>query len=130
MEWYTMVLKRYAEFNGRSRRKEYWMFALFNCLICLVPYIAGIILLATGNKIGMVLMGLVCVYSLTVLVPGLAVAVRRLHDTGKSGWLILLGVIPVVGGIILLVFLVSDSNPGDNLYGPNPKMIATSTAII
>ncbi|MGX4690553.1 DUF805 domain-containing protein [Streptomyces sp. JNUCC 63] len=112
MNWYLEVLKKYAVFSGRARRKEYWMFVLFN-------FIVSIVLLAIGKAIGVeVLSGL---YSLAVLLPGLGVAVRRLHDTGRSGWWILIGLVPLVGFIVLLVFTVSDSQPGDNQYGPNPK---------
>jgi uncharacterized membrane protein YhaH (DUF805 family) len=119
MEWYLLVLKRYAEFSGRSRRKEYWMFTLYNTVIYLVLYIAGLVTLMRSD-IYMVFFGLVFLYALAVLVPSLAVAVRRLHDTGKSGWFILIGFIPVVG-IALIVLLCLDSAPGDNEYGPNPK---------
>jgi uncharacterized membrane protein YhaH (DUF805 family) len=113
VSWYLAVLKNYAGFSGRARRKEYWMFALINFVISLVLEI-----LATQAKvIGIVFL----VYGLAVLIPGLAVAVRRLHDTGRTGWWVLIGIIPVIGTIILLVFLASDSQPGDNQYGPNPK---------
>ncbi len=119
MNWYLMVLKKYAEFSGRSRRKEYWMFALFNCLFCLPLYILGLVF--HEETIGMIFLGLYVIYVLAILIPGLAVTVRRLHDTGRSGWMILLGLIPIVGGIIVFVFTVLDSDPGPNEYGPNPK---------
>jgi len=119
MEWYLLVLKRYAEFSGRSRRKEYWMFTLYNTVIYLVLYIAGLVTLMRSS-LSMVFFGLVFLYALAVLVPSLAAAVRRLHDTGKSGWFILIGFIPVAG-IALIVLLCLDSTPGDNQYGPNPK---------
>jgi uncharacterized membrane protein YhaH (DUF805 family) len=119
MNWYLMVLKKYAEFSGRSRRKEYWMFALFNMLIFVVLEILGVVL--RENALGKVILGLLFIYALAILIPGLAVTVRRLHDTGKSGWMILLGLIPIIGGIIVLVFTVLDSTPGANEYGPNPK---------
>jgi uncharacterized membrane protein YhaH (DUF805 family) len=132
MEWYLLVLKRYAEFTGRSRRKEYWMYTLYSIVIYLVLYIAGLVTLMRGN-IYMVFFGLAFVYALAVLVPGLAVSVRRLHDIGKSGWFILLCLIPLVGGVIVLVLMCLDSTPGDNQYGPNPKgvgAIGQTAAII
>ena len=121
MEWYLMVLKRYAQFSGRSRRKEYWMFTLINMIISLAIYAVSFATLSHSTMTSGILVVVFFIYSLLVLVPGLAVAVRRLHDIGKSGWMLLIGLIPIVGGIILLVWAVSDSQPGDNLYGPNPK---------
>jgi len=116
------VTKRYSDFEGRARRSEYWYFTLFYTIIYLVIYsgtLAGILgdIPIIGGLFGL----LTLVFALGMLVPSLAVAVRRLHDTGKSGWLLLIGLIPLVGGIILLVFLCTDSTPGANAYGPNPK---------
>jgi len=113
MNWYLEVLKKYAVFGGRARRKEYWMFFLFNIIIAFVlGFVEG---LAGGPGIvGML-------YSLAVLIPGIAVSVRRLHDTGRSGWWLLIGLVPLIGAIVLLVFMVQDSNPGENQYGANPK---------
>ena len=114
MNWYLNVLKdKYAVFSGRARRKEYWMFLLFNVLIAIG---LGIIeaVIGTGGLLG-------AVYSLAVLIPSIAVTVRRLHDTSRTGWWILIVLVPVVGTIILLIFMVLDSQPGDNEYGPNPK---------
>jgi uncharacterized membrane protein YhaH (DUF805 family) len=118
MSWYLEVLKKYAVFDGRARRKEYWMFFLINLLI-------SVVLIAIDNLIGTfsqtgfgLLQGL---YSLAVLIPSIAVTVRRLHDIGRTGWWILIGLIPVIGGIVLLIFMVLDSQPGVNQYGPNPK---------
>ena len=122
MNWYLKVLKQYADFNGRARRKEYWMFVLFNIIFAIVAVILDNILGIAIEGIGYgPLYGL---YTLAVLIPGLAVAVRRLHDIGKSGWMILIALIPLVGGIWLLVLLVTDSNPGENQYGQNPKEIS------
>ncbi len=120
MNWYLAVLKKYAVFWGRARRKEYWYFALFNILIAIV---LGIIDGVTGTfspEVGIGLLG--GLYSLAVLIPGFAVAVRRLHDTGKSGWWLLILLVPLVGPIVFLVFTVQDSQPGENQYGPNPKL--------
>jgi uncharacterized membrane protein YhaH (DUF805 family) len=121
MEWYLMVLKRYAQFSGRSRRKEYWMFTLINIIISLAIYAVSFATLSHSTVVSGILVVVFFIYSLLVLVPGLAVAVRRLHDIGKSGWMLLIGLIPIVGGIILLIWAASDSQPGDNQYGPNPK---------
>ena len=120
MEWHLMVWKRFSEFSGRSRRKEYWMFFLFNMVIGLVLYVPGIALRESG--IGPIFLGLYAIYSLAALIPGLAVSVRRLHDTNKSGWFFLLLLIPFVGPIILLVFFCMDSDAAANQYGPNPKL--------
>jgi uncharacterized membrane protein YhaH (DUF805 family) len=107
MNWYLAVLKKYAEFSGRARRQEYWMFVLINLIISLVL-----------NYVSAFLYG---IYSLAVLVPSIAVGARRLHDIGKTGWLLLIALIPVLGWILLLVWLAKDSQPGSNQYGENPK---------
>ncbi len=114
MNWYLTVLKKYAVFSGRARRKEYWYFVLFNVLISLVlGFIDGLLGL-TPEGSGFGLLG--GFYSLAVLIPGIAVAVRRLHDTGRSGWWLLIGFIPIIGVIVLIVFLASESQPGQNQY--------------
>ncbi|MFD8262708.1 DUF805 domain-containing protein [Streptomyces griseoluteus] len=112
MHWYVDVLKKYAVFSGRARRQEYWMFFLFNLIITIV---LAIVDAALDTQV------LQLVYGLAVLIPGLAVAVRRLHDTGRSGWWVLISLVPLVGWIILLVFLASEGKPEANEYGPNPK---------
>jgi uncharacterized membrane protein YhaH (DUF805 family) len=124
MEWYLLVLKRYAEFNGRSRRKEYWMFTLYNIVIFLVLYIAGFVTLERTG-ISMVFFGLAFIYALAILVPNLAVSVRRLHDIDKSGWWILLAFVPVVS-LALIVLMCLEGTPGDNRFGPNPKATVTA----
>jgi uncharacterized membrane protein YhaH (DUF805 family) len=113
LEWYLKVLKNYVGFQGRARRKEYWMFVLFSVIVSIVLTIIESIL-----SVSQVLTGL---YSLAILLPSLAVGVRRLHDTGRSGWWLLIGLIPLIGAIILLVFMCQDSQEKDNEYGPNPK---------
>jgi len=121
MNWYLEVLKKYAVFKGRARRKEYWYFFLFNVLISIV---LGIIDGMTGSfspEAGVGLLG--GLYGLAVLIPGTAVFVRRLHDTNRSGWWFFIALVPFVGAIILLVFMVQDSQPDENQYGPNPKAI-------
>lgn len=121
MNWYIEVLKKYAVFSGRARRKEYWMFALFNIIISLIlGFIGGLAGMHAG-RYGMT--PLSAIYSLAVLLPSLAVTVRRLHDTGRTGWWLLIALVPVIGPIVLLVFMVLDSTP-DNEYGPNPKGIS------
>jgi uncharacterized membrane protein YhaH (DUF805 family) len=113
MHWYLQVLKKYVVFEGRARRTEFWVFTLISFIISLVLSILDNML-----KLGF----LDSIYSLAVLLPSLAVTVRRLHDTDRSGWWILIGLVPVVGWIVLLVFMFIDSNPYENQYGPNPKL--------
>lgn len=119
-----VLLQNYANFEGRARRKEFWMFALGNFLVGIGLMIVGGIL-GVLPVIGRLLGGLVYVvyalFCLAIIVPSIAVAVRRLHDTDKSGWMLLLGLIPIIGGFIVLYFYVIDSQPGPNRYGPNPK---------
>jgi uncharacterized membrane protein YhaH (DUF805 family) len=122
MDWYIEVLNKYAVFSGRARRKEYWYFALFNVIITVV---LAIISQVFNSMLHTQIFDLLNpLYSLAVLVPSLAVTVRRLHDTDRSGWWILISLIPLVGAIVLLVFTVQDSTPGDNRFGPNPKEVA------
>ncbi|MFI5707888.1 DUF805 domain-containing protein [Kribbella sp. NPDC051620] len=119
MQWYTDVIKKYAEFSGRARRKEYWMFVLFNVIISIVisivDRIAGLTYGAANTGV------LSTIYSLAVLLPSLAVGARRLHDTGRSGWWLLINLVPCVGWIVFLVFAIQEGNAGDNQYGPDPK---------
>jgi len=119
MNWYLEAFRKFADFSGRARRKEYWMFVLFNVIISIVLSFADRALGLVSRDGGTGLLS--GIYTLIVLIPGIAVAVRRLHDTGRTGWFILLGLIPCVGGIILLVFALQDSDMGTNEYGPNPK---------
>lgn len=114
MNWYLKVLKQYADFDGRARRTEYWMYTLFNSIIGGI-IVAGIIMQVTGFVI------LFYIYQLFVIIPSLAVAVRRLHDIGKSGWNYLFSLIPLVGTILLLVWFCTDSQSGPNKWGENPK---------
>ena len=120
MNWYLEVLKKYAVFGGRARRKEYWMFVLFNMIITSVALILDYVLgIATEGMGYGLLSGL---YGLAVLIPSLAVSVRRLHDVGKNGLFLFISLIPLIGGIWLLVVLCGDSESGDNQYGSNPKL--------
>lgn len=119
MEWYLKCWRQYADFSGRARRKEYWMFVLFNFIFALSAMIFDNIL---GLTIGELPYGVIyLLYILAVFVPGLAVSVRRMHDIGKSGWMILIGLIPIIGSIWLLILCCFDSQPGENRYGVNPK---------
>ena len=119
MNWYLIVLKKNATFSGRARRKEYWMFTLFNVIFALVAMILDNVLGVAMPEVGYgPLYGL---YALAMLIPGLAVAVRRLHDVGKSGWMILVALIPLIGGIWLLVLMVTGGESKENEYGPDPK---------
>jgi uncharacterized membrane protein YhaH (DUF805 family) len=116
MNWYLDVLKKYAVFTGRARRQEYWMFILFN-------FIAYLILGFVEGLLG--LTGVISsLYGLAVLLPSIGVGIRRLHDTNRSGWWLLIGLVPCVGFIVLIVFFAQDGTPGDNQYGPNPKAAA------
>ncbi|WP_435971832.1 DUF805 domain-containing protein [Streptomyces sp. Qhu_M48] len=113
MNWYLDVIKKYAVFSGRARRKEFWMFELFNIIIAIVLAVIGVALdfslLST-------------LYSLAVFLPSLGVTIRRLHDTNRSGWWILIGLIPLVGAIILIVFAATEGDQHENEHGPNPKL--------
>lgn len=123
MNYYTLALKKFADFNKRSTRSEYWYFILFNLCISIAITLLGTVI---GNKTSSVLGGL---YTLAMFIPSIAVSIRRLHDTNHSGWWILIPFIPIVGFIIFLIFMLTDSDPGDNLYGPNPKEgLSVSTA--
>ncbi|WP_299767754.1 DUF805 domain-containing protein [uncultured Dokdonia sp.] len=119
MNRYVEAFKRYAEFNGRSRREEYWMFIVFNFLFSIVAFaldhIFGIALREIGYGPVYILYGLVA------FIPGLALSVRRLHDVGKSGWMLLIALIPLIGAIWLLVLFATEGEATDNQYGPNPK---------
>ena len=122
MFWYLEVLQKYAVFEGRARRKEYWMFQLINVVILTVLCAVIIPPLVTHSQsfLPLFLGVFLCVYVLATIIPSLAVSVRRLHDVNFSGWWVLIGFVPA-GGVILLIFHVLDSTPGPNQYGPNPK---------
>lgn len=111
MQWYLLALKKYAEFSGRAHRTEYWMFFLINFLL-------GIAIGFLDGALGTQILGLI--YALALLIPGLAAAVRRLHDTGRSGWWALIVLIPVLGVIVLIVLLAMPTQAGANEYGPEP----------
>jgi uncharacterized membrane protein YhaH (DUF805 family) len=165
MNWMLMPLRRYADFNGRSRRKEYWLWALFNLIVFLVLYVILTVTAVSAisavdergglqtseyssydssesgfeydsgtstqvdpamffeefSTVGWIVFGLLVLWWLFTLIPNLAVGIRRLHDTDKSGWMLLLGLIPLVGPIILLVFYCIEGTRGPNRFGPDPK---------
>ena len=116
------ALKKYADFTGRARRLEYWLFYLLNMLIQGALYILAPIFAASGSaEMAVVCYILLILWGLAIFIPALAVAVRRLHDSGRSGVFVLTILIPCVGGLIFLIIMCLDSQPGPNMYGPNPK---------
>ena len=124
MKWYLEVLKKYAVFRGRARRQEFWYFTLFSMLISI-----GLIIIDAiyGFTFGPGLSVLTLLYSLGIWCPSIAVGMRRLHDTNRSGWWTLLYLLPFIGTLILIVFFATDGTPGQNSYGPSPKPVDTST---
>lgn len=134
MEWMILPLKRYADFQGRSRRMEYWMFTLGVTILAVLLIVPFFVFAdqrgfepgaqSTGDPFGGASAGLLvglCIFYLAILIPSIAVQVRRFHDQDKSGWLVLLGFIPYIGGLILLVFMCLEGTHGPNRYGPDPK---------
>lgn len=118
------ALKNYAEFSGRARVREYWSFYLVNLTVFFALLGLDHLLLAVDAETGLgILSGS---YGVITFLPSIAVAVRRLHDTGRRGWWLLVGFVPIVGGVVLLYFLSRDSQDGSNSYGANPKGIAAA----
>ncbi|HLR91102.1 MAG TPA: DUF805 domain-containing protein [Balneolaceae bacterium] len=111
-EWYVIPFQKFIEFEGRARRKEFWIFAGVNFLISILLGILGLDLISS-------------LFSLAIIIPSIAVGVRRMHDIGKSGWFLLLGLIPLIGWIILIYFYAKEGDAGPNQYGPNPKSFAS-----
>ncbi|WP_370178700.1 DUF805 domain-containing protein [Alteriqipengyuania sp.] len=130
MQWMFLPLKRYADFEGRSRRLEYWMFQLGQWILFIAMALVIGAVDAAGDPLerggisDLLTIPLVIVW-LALLIPNLAVTVRRLHDQDKSGWWILLNLIPL-GGLVLLVFMFLDGTPGENQFGPSPKEEVTA----
>lgn len=118
--WKLVVLQRYAKFDGRAGRGEYWWFVLANVVVYVALSILG--------QISGIFSLLSLVYALALFVPSIAVAIRRLHDSDKSGWLMLIGLIPLIGAIILLVFMIQEGTKGPNQYGPGPELAAPVAA--
>ena len=127
MEWMLMPLKRYADFSGRSRRKEYWMFVLGVFIAAIVLSIVEGILGLSG-MVGGVYGPLTTILLLGVIIPSIAVQVRRFHDQDKSGWFVLLALIPFIGGLAVLVFMLLEGTRGPNRFGPDPKDPAAAEA--
>ena len=141
MKYFLYCLKHYADFSGRARRSEYWFFTLVHSLLVILPIIIGLVMIVTASltqlhhpaseaprygNVGVFIIFIFSLLHLALFIPQLAVSVRRLHDTDKSGFFILIAFIPyvgIIGGIVLLVFYCMDSTPGYNQYGPNPKGI-------
>ncbi len=116
MDWYLMPFKRWMDFSGRSRRKEYWLFLLFNIIL-----VVSISLIAESLGVRDYANIPLAIYILAVIIPFLSLTIRRLHDIGKSGWYILIRLIPLIGGLWFLALMCTDSQYGDNKYGSNPK---------
>ena len=122
MNWWLSAMKKYVDFSGRARRTEYWMFYLFNIIFAIVAIVLDNILGAASKDLGYgIFYGL---FGLAIILPSWAVLVRRLHDVGKSGWWMFISLIPLIGSIWLFVLTVTDSQPGNNEYGANPKLSA------
>ena len=120
LDWMTMALKRYSDFSGRSRRMEFWMFVVLNIIVNVIASVVDSILGMSGMVAG--LYGpLTLLAMLVLLIPGIAVSIRRLHDQDKSGWFVLLAFIPILGGLVLLVFMFLEGTKGGNKFGPDPK---------
>jgi uncharacterized membrane protein YhaH (DUF805 family) len=134
MEWMLMPYRRYADFSGRSRRKEYWMFMLFTIIV----YVVCFALIAAGGALSgldpatgapqfgvlaWVGFGLLGIFALGSFIPALACQIRRFHDQDKSGWFWLLAFIPYAGSVILIVFMCIEGTKGENRFGQDPKGI-------
>jgi uncharacterized membrane protein YhaH (DUF805 family) len=131
LEWMLMPYKRYADFSGRSRRKEYWMFVLLFVIVYAICYALIFTGMPTvdpmtgqmtggGGALSMIGSALLLIFALGSFIPSLAVIVRRLHDQDKSGWFVLLGLVPIAN-IVLLVFMFLEGTKGPNRFGPDPK---------
>ena len=117
VNWFLVALKKYAVFSGRARRKEYWMYMLFYLIIAIVLAIVDSMIMSSEGGIGI----LGAIFALGMLLPSIGVTVRRLHDTNRSGWWILISFVPFVGIFILLYFMIKEGDSGDNQYGADPK---------
>lgn len=121
MNWFIAALKKYATFSGRAQRSEYWYFVLFYILIILA---LAVIDPLSGSLHGNSGYGLLSsLFTFAMIIPSIAVGVRRLHDTDRSGWWMLMAAVPLIGSIVLFVFFVQDSQAGDNRFGANPKAV-------
>lgn len=121
MKWYLAALRNYAIFSGRARRTEYWMFILFNIIFSIAAMIIDNIIGTTFDVPGIYYGFIYVLYTIAMIIPSISVTVRRLHDTGKSGWMYFIALIPLIGGIWLLVLMCIDSEKEENKYGVCPK---------
>ena len=119
MEYYIKALKQYVDFKGRARRKEYWMFFLFNMIFAIIAMVLDNVLGLANPMVGYG--AIYGIYALATFLPGLALGVRRLHDVGKSGWMMFIALIPLIGAIWLIVLICTNGESGDNKYGADPK---------
>lgn len=119
MQWYIKVWKDALNFSGRARRKEYWMFYLINMLVTMALAMVDMAILGASPEGGVGILSII--YSLALVIPGLALTFRRLHDTSRSAWWLFICLIPLIGAIVLLIFLVLDSTEEENKWGENPK---------
>jgi uncharacterized membrane protein YhaH (DUF805 family) len=119
MSWYITCWKKYVDFSGRARRREYWWFWLINAVIAWILWM--IAFLTTSESNASPVFWITILFALAIFLPSLAVQIRRLHDVGKSGWWIFISLVPFIGSLWLLVLMLSDSQAGTNQYGPNPK---------
>jgi uncharacterized membrane protein YhaH (DUF805 family) len=120
MNWYLTVLKNYKNFNGRARRKEFWMFSLISLIFTFVAILLDNLF---GSNLGVPSSGglIYILYQLFIFIPSLAVSVRRLHDVDKSGWMLFIILIPIIGAIWLFVLNLTEGTKGENKYGQDPK---------
>jgi uncharacterized membrane protein YhaH (DUF805 family) len=119
MQWFMTALQKWADFSSRARRREYWFFVLIYIVIYIVLTVIDMMVGLADPATGVGVLG--GIFALAMLIPSISVGVRRLHDTNRSGWWLLIGLIPIIGALVLLVFFLLDSQPGDNRFGPNPK---------
>jgi uncharacterized membrane protein YhaH (DUF805 family) len=121
--WKKVFLENYANFEGRARRSEYWYYTLCSFLIVIGLYVLTFVLALLAGPVGILTTVLIVLFAIATIIPNIAVAVRRLHDTNKSGWWLLISFIPL-GGLVLLVFYFTEGTTGDNDYGPDPKQVS------
>ena len=125
MNWYLKVLRQYADFSGRARRTESWIFTLIDRVILISLFIVLSLMNLNPILVSFIAYG----YAIALFIPTLAVSVRRLHDVGKSGWMLLVGLIPIIGGIWLLILWIMDGDSGENKYGINPKEVTLPVSV-
>jgi uncharacterized membrane protein YhaH (DUF805 family) len=127
MKWYFHALRKYAVFEGRASRREYWIFELMNSAVALALFVAVVMLAKAGYPY---FVSLPFIYIAATAIPSLASLVRRLHDTNRSGWWFFITIVPVVGPLILFSMTVTRSAPGENRFGPNPYEHPTAEATV